>query len=128
MQNTLWISPLHRIISIILLFSAIIIPQRWIFWVLTIILYSWLVFDGCIVNYLERTLGIPENGRTKGSMARMFGIESAEGKHKVALILNGIWYINYLILAFRVGLLPEGLLLMSIYFAINGRFESPSGS
>lgn len=118
-------STAHRILSVFILFSSLLLPKLWVFWMLTAILFSWLLFNGCFVNSIETKLGEEKQYRTKGSIARFFGVQGAEGKRKISLIVNFIWYFNYVVLSYRVGLINEGLLMLVLYFVINGQFESP---
>lgn len=120
------LSSVHRIFSLFILFSSLVLPKLLVFWLLTAILYSWLVFNGCFVNTIEAKIGEAKHHQTKGSIARLMGVHDDDGKHKISLIVNFIWYANYVIMSYRVGMFTEGLLLLILYFMINGQFESPS--
>jgi len=117
---------LHRFGALVILFSSILVPKLWAFWGLTVILYSWLLFNGCFVNTIEANIGEAEHHQTKGSIARMLGIQDEATKHKISLIINFVWYVNYLVMAYRVDKFTMGLLLLIFYFVLNGQFESPS--
>lgn len=112
---------IHWIGVILVWFSALLVPKRFLPWAMAVqvgTLLSWLMFHRCILWDLEKKMnpGFKVEGDTTASKLNM-------DPSTVKRFTHSLIYTNLMLLGYRMGVPEITALVIVLYVIINKKFE-----
>ena len=112
----------HWFVCIIMAYAAFI-PNKTVklyaYFSIIMIMVSWIIFDGCILwdiqKKIDPTFDIPND-----TIGHMVGVSNETYAYVQTIMLC----INFIVMGYQLNRLRESVLVLLMYFAVNGEFIS----
>lgn len=118
----------HILLFIYQLTGWYFLPSKYImisFIINTSIMYSWLVFDGCVLNDIEKAVSSENvsSGSLTMRLAETLGVNAEKHKKTITTIVDILLLSTYMIYAYKAKKTKVGALLLIVYIILNGGTE-----